>query len=646
MTGRAAAAYTLAALLWLSSRADAHALLLNSDPAPGAKVPRSPPAITLDFTEEPESRLSVVRVLDATGRLIDTEVLRPAPAHPTSLTIPLKTLPSGVYTVTWRVVSRIDGHATGGTFAFGVGTAPPTIQPEAAAPAPSPFSIAAHWLWYTGLFGLLGCAWTWTVASPPPPRAARILVWVWVMSVVGLAGVGQAQAADAGIGLWQLAGTSLGDALVTRAIPIIGAGIVIALAPRYPRQLRRLLAAVGIAAAFAVLAHVAAGHAGASGSSWRWLKITIQWMHVTAAGAWIGGLAAVLFALRGVPAEEKAVAARRYSTGAGIALGIVVGTGVLRAIDEVQAWDALVTSRFGQLVLVKIGLLLTLVALGAVNRYRSIPAIPTTLRKIRRVGAVELIVAGAVLVATGTLTGFPPPKFVREAEGTMAPLVAIGSDFATSVQVRLEVSPGRPGDNRFVAHLVDYDSHQPLEADRLTLRFTFEGWKTIPASGLPLMRQAAGVYAAEGSNLSLEGRWTITAAVERGVDSVEVPLQLMTRSLPQRVETIRVSGQPTLYIVGLPGTGSVQVYLDPERRGPSQLHVTFFDVRGQELPIDRNISIATALEDHPVEPRPVRRFGPGHFVGDVRLESGTWQLQIVASGPGGTILQAHLTIKI
>ena len=78
--------------------------------------------------------------------------------------MPLKAnLPDGVYTVAWRTVSAVDGHLATGSFAFGIGVAPPANgsgsgSSGATSAGPSAGAIFARWLLYLGLVGLLGLA--------------------------------------------------------------------------------------------------------------------------------------------------------------------------------------------------------------------------------------------------------------------------------------------------------------------------------------------------------------------------------------------------------------------------------------------------------------------------------------------------------
>src|SRR5207302_10395939 len=133
-------------------------------------------------------------------------------------------LGTGVYTVTWRTVSRVDGHVTGGAFAFGVGATPADVAvPEVTSPPPSVLGAAARWALYAGLSVLLGAAWVWTIAFPRAPerapRGLRLLWPAWLAAVLGIIGLAEAQRADAGASLHQFLGTSLARALGWRALP-------------------------------------------------------------------------------------------------------------------------------------------------------------------------------------------------------------------------------------------------------------------------------------------------------------------------------------------------------------------------------------------------------------------------------------------
>ena len=120
------AAIVVAGLAVPPSAAWAHAALEKSEPAAGARLERSPEEVLLTFAEDPDPRLSLVRIVDQSGRAVPgvSDAL-PVAGDPAQLRVALsETLPRGVYTVNWLAVSAEDGHVEGGLFTFGVGETP------------------------------------------------------------------------------------------------------------------------------------------------------------------------------------------------------------------------------------------------------------------------------------------------------------------------------------------------------------------------------------------------------------------------------------------------------------------------------------------------------------------------------------------
>jgi len=225
------------------------------------------------------------------------------------------------------------------------------------------------------------------------------------------------------------------------------------------------------------------------------------------------------------------------------------------------------------------------------------------------------------------------------------PLVATGHDFATSVRVRLEVTPGTVGPNTFAASATDYDTRRPVGGDRITLSFSKPDRPDVGRSTLDLIRTAPGAYRAEGTNLSLEGPWTISALVAQGSQSVEVPLSVTARGVPQTVRTIEAPGQPTLYVVDLGGP-QLNVFLDPDKPGFNEVHVTFIDANGNELPVPRPATVTFAAPGEAPRALPVRRFGPGHFIADATLAAGTWNFEFAGVPKSGGAIRAAVAVRV
>src|SRR4030095_13362986 len=89
--------------------AAAHALLRRSESASGALLQTAPPKVVVTFTAPPDPSLSIIHVLDAHGKDWEQGRAEPVAGAPLELQVALPALPDGVYTVTWRTVSKTDG---------------------------------------------------------------------------------------------------------------------------------------------------------------------------------------------------------------------------------------------------------------------------------------------------------------------------------------------------------------------------------------------------------------------------------------------------------------------------------------------------------------------------------------------------------
>jgi len=643
----AAASLALAAAIGLAGPASAHALLASSDPAVGANLDSAPTVVTLTFTESPDPRLSSIKVLDAAGASVTAGTATAIPGKPNELRVALKPLPKGIYTVSWRTVSSVDGHTATGSFAFGVGAAPPTTSTASSSSGEAPLrpvAVVGRWLLYAGLIVLLGAAFAGTLIFAAPPPTSLLLAAVgWLFALVGTGVVLGDQLVGAGLGLGDLVGTSLGTSLLLRGAPLLVGGAVLAVLLRRGVPTRLGLVTVGVVAGAAMLADTLESHAAASGAVA--FNIAVQWVHVVASGIWLGGLLALLVGLRGQPGPLSAATVRRFATSATFGIALVAATGVIRGLSEIGAWGNLVSTAFGWLLLGKSGLLGVIAVLGAVNHFRNVPAAGRTLRPLRRFGSSELVLASAILVLTASLVNLAPPGQVAAATTLPPSISASGADFGTALRIRLTASPGAAGFNTFRATLTDYDTGASLDGRTVTLGFSLPARPDVGASQLTLKAAGDGVYQATGGNLSIDGTWRVTVQVSGGGTSTEVTLQLTTRRVPPKIDVNAQPGLPTIYTVHLSGGDTVQVYADPGKAGANELHMTFFDPTGTELPV-RTASVSIGLKDAPPIQAKLRLLEPGHFVADTTLKAGTYTVSISGTPPIGAPLTTQLEVPI
>ena len=642
----------LAAAAALPGVATGHALLRSSDPASGSTLGSAPTWVLLTFGERPDPRLTSIQVLDSGGSNHVAGDPEAVSDPPDSIRVGLGAIPDGAYTVSWRTVSAVDGHVSAGTFVFGVGVAPPSGTPQQSAggagQSGSPPAVATRWLLYLGLLALLGAAFVavWVARGTAPNLLAMAAVG-WLLAAVGTLGVIGVQWVESGAPLEELPSTSIGIAALARlislgvmALALAGLAVGRALANRLGWLL------VGLAAAGGFAVDVMTGHA-AAGPGWP-VQVASQWLHGVSAGVWLGGLAGLLLILPSTGPGDRLVTARRFSFWAGIMLAIVVVTGAIRAITEVGTFDALVTTDFGRVVLGKSAVLVGLALLGAFNRFITLRNASLVLRRLRRIGSAELTLAVIVLALSGLLVNLTPPTSAGAAPEPIAqPIVATGNDFGTSVRARLVATPGEAGQNQFDLALTDYDSGQPVDASAASLRFELASQAGVAPSTLELGRTAPGTFSGAGANVSIDGIWQLTATVTAPTGTVEVPLLAATTVPPQPVRDLVSPGLPTIYTAQLGAAGSAQVYLDPGGPGQNELHVTFFDPVGTELPT-QSASIAVFPASGPAAILAPRMLEPGHFVATIEAVAGALTIDVVSPLPDAAAghLHLHVTIEV
>lgn len=631
----------------------AHALLRSSTPTSGATLGSPPDSVTLTFSETPDPTLSSIKVLDTSGTNHVTGPLEAVAGSVPTVQAPISLPGDGVYTVSWRAVSAVDGHISAGSFVFGVGEAPPTAPPDGAtsgtSESGSPPAIGGRWILYLGFMTLFGAAWVaLAVARKAAPDLLAMAAVGWILTAAGTVAVVAVQWAEIGAPIETILATSAGVAALARAVSLAVVAlalVALAVLPRFGG--RRGWAGVAVTAVAAIVVDVATGHAAADPT---WIfQIAAQATHAIAAAAWVGGLAGLLIVLRATPPGERLDTARRFSSWAGIALVLVVVTGAARAFVEIGTLDALVGTDFGRVVLAKSALLLLLAGLGAVNRFFTLRSAERVARVFRRIGLTEVALAVAILALSGLLVNLTPPASAGGPVTPVAqPIVALGHDFGTSERGRLVVSPGAAGSNAFDLALTDYDSGAPVAASAVQLKFEIASLAGIGTSTLDLKGSATGQFSGSGPNLSIDGIWHVDAIVTVPGGAVGVPFVVATKVADQPVQELVSPGLPTIYQVALGAIGSAQVYLDPGGPGQNELHVTFFDAAGNEQPIG-SATMATFPAGAAGEVVAARKLEPGHFVATMDAVAGALTVDVITPFPAGRgtgQIHLHVTIEV
>lgn len=647
-----AAAFAGASVFVVPLAVSAHALPQTAIPPEGAEVQTAPAFVEITFGETPDPRLSSISVGNGSGLSVNGGPTTAVPGHPLELQVPLQHIGTGVYTVTWKTVSEVDGHLATGAYAFGVGVSATSANAHAAgsvvSPPPSVLAVVSRWLFFIGSMGIVGLATACLMALREIPRfAVRGLILLWIVAALGVAGVVESERAAAGVGWVAVFSTSLGAVVVERlgALVLMAVGIAATFVARAP-AVRIGIGLAGLGAAASMWVDVAASHAGAQAPVA--VNLLAQWAHVVATGVWIGGLLTLIPAVRGAPSDLKGQAVRRFSTAAGVAIVVVAVTGTFRAVIEIGSVDRLFSTAFGVLVLVKVALFVVLAGLGAINRFGNVPRASRVLRGLRRIATTEIVVGVAAVLVAAALVNVAPPVASAEAVSTPQPvtLVVSGSDFATTVKVRLTVSPGSAGFNEFTLRLTDYDTGATVHASSVQLEFVQPLRPQLGQSTVSLTRRPDGSFAARGGNLAVAGIWEVAAIIVNASHSTEVHLQLTTITPAPIVTATRFNGLPTLYSIQLQNGWLAQVYIDPDKPGNDEFHVTFFTNSNEtsEIEIATTTIGMTAVGGMPTI-LVSRRLDPiGHYVADATIPPGATRYDIIATTQTGVAIATYVTI--
>ena len=247
--------------------------------------------------------------------------------------------------------------------------------------------------------------------------------FVWLVVVTGRLTGQSLQAAMAGGGVWKvLTETRFGNDWLVRAVlaVLIAISIKRLEPPRgWPSRWEGMVAVLFSGAFMASLAW--AGHGGANTGTAGEIQVVADALHLAAAGAWIGGLVpfalVMACALRTRNEAWNMVAAdvtRRFSAFGVIVVGALLLTGLSNTWFLVGSLPSLLGTTYGQLLLLKIALVIAMVAVAAVNRLVLMPRLRDTagatgvLRRLRRNGLIEIGLGLVILGVVGTLGTTPP----------------------------------------------------------------------------------------------------------------------------------------------------------------------------------------------------------------------------------------------
>ncbi len=182
----------------------------------------------------------------------------------------------------------------------------------------------------------------------------------------------------------------------------------------------------------------------AAAASPQWLTRPAVFVHGVGIALWAGALIPLGLALARADAQAT-VALLRFSRAAPFAVAALIAAGVALAVVQVQSIAALWTTAYGNVLVLKLALLLPLFTLAAANRWRlTHPAArgeAAATRMLRRSILIEICLFLAIFAVVATWRFTPPPRSLAQAAAEAA-TVHIHTEKAMA---DLTVTPGRTG---------------------------------------------------------------------------------------------------------------------------------------------------------------------------------------------------------
>lgn len=539
-----------------SAPAFAHAEFLDASPNDGAVLETAPERASLRFNEP-------VQVVEGSFRLFPGDgapVVLDARTVNTTVEITLpKNLSDDAYALSYRVVSA-DGHPVAGALTFQIGngqhTAPDATQepnePVVTDAIASIFTAAQ----YLGLLALAGLLFfSHFIARDVRVTLPRIRRLTWIGYGVALGAtlllipVSGSRVTgnefitfrpDAGdlvvlpFNSWA-AGVSW-QTLASAALVLVF-GLVALIFDTRDRRAGRVSAFVMVCAGLALSVPVLVGHSQTVQPVW--VMIGADLGHLATGAFWFGGVLGLICTLmipRQKQAEGKPVMGSRqmipvlglFSYYALVSVIVLAISGTVMGLLIVGSWSALFNSDYGRLLQLKLGMVLCVIALAAVNRFGILPKIsqiPTAALQwvvLRRTLNGEAMILILVLAFTGFLANTSP----NDSENQQVTSAVSEEPARTHLHAESQgltvhgfLTPGEAGENT-VTFRLQYEGANVTPGEvRIEVRLPDE--ELGPFTSTPAIDPNTGDYTAT-LTLPVSGEWNIQVSAR--IDTFAQPI--------------------------------------------------------------------------------------------------------------------------
>ena len=481
-----------AMLLLTSPSASAEGVLAQSEPSANAVLASPPKTVQLWFNRSLGVSAAEISVFDMAGHRVDSGSVRlTSPASPggrAGASIGLRTLPDGVYTVSWQATLQT-GTASQDAFVFQVGSQGLPGAATMSGQAPSWPAVVLRWLVIVGLSVI--AAWFVLVLLGAQPAE---ICWPAALGGAGLSlicdlllvpvTVYLPAAGGPAIGLstaWSLMPSSWrGRLVVELALLVVAAWMV------WRRSERPAALAGGLLTLAAVATLVSRSHAAAQQPTHPLL--IADGVHLACAMVWIGGL--VFFAIApSVTRGGASLAFRRYAHLVLYLIVVTIATGAMEAGVMLPSLASFWQSQYGKALILKLIVVIAILIVLFLSRMRLWSA-ALTLTQARRSLRIEagLGCLAVLLASTMAMAAMP----TAHPNSTLD----LRLDLSNGLAAHLELSPAGATRDQFDLWLTG-ENDQPVSG--------------VSGASLSLTSLSSPVsFASREASAESNGRWRLS----------------------------------------------------------------------------------------------------------------------------------------
>ena len=531
--------------------ASAHPFLLDSEPGQGQNAPAGTTQIITNYSEAVEIGFSELRVYDANGNQVDNKDTAYNGGE-TSLIVTTPPLEDGVYTITSKVLSKIDGHLVQAAIVFGVGDVKIDSslleKQENSETTFIPESIAR----FPGLVGqtivLGGVIVSITIWSSQQTRFREVFAdineqfKVKFSKIIGI-GVIATFASNfimLGVQTWRLEtspldviGTTFGTTwLIRMIITIIIIGLWFWMEKKNEITIKGQIPLL-IASLILIATTTMMGHGASTELEAPWI---LDYSHNLLSSIWIGGVIFFAFvALPTITKTENSIKEKitlslipRFSGLFIIAIGILIITGptLLWFLDDNVA--SLTDSTYGKLILIKIAIAAAMIGFGGMYQIKFLKNMNdleklNISRKISKPLKFEAGLGIALLAVVALLVNSSlPAGEIQSADAIQGTFGYESVLFSENAKFDVKVLPAGIGSNTISVIVTSYDNKPLADISGLKVKVSNpqKNISPIEAEVTENIQDSVTKYSADAT-FGFAGNWQIELEAQRAENSNE-----------------------------------------------------------------------------------------------------------------------------